>query len=103
MTLAPDVDLEAIAEDTEGFSGAELESLATEAGMFAIREGRTEITRGDFDAALEKIRDEESPGTPSRSTDRSRRPRGGDRLSRPRSDRESEPNDYPPSTPTSHS
>ena len=64
MTLASDIDLEAIAEDTEGFSGAELESLATEAGMFAIREGRTEVTREDFDAALEKIQDEESPGTP---------------------------------------
>ena len=64
MTLAPGIDLERIAEDTEGFSGAELESLATEAGMFAIREGRTEVTRGDFASALEKIQNDDSPGTP---------------------------------------
>jgi len=64
MRLDPDVDLGGIAEDTEGFSGAELESLATEAGMFAIREGRTEVAREDFQAALEKIENGESPGTP---------------------------------------
>jgi proteasome regulatory subunit len=64
MQLDPNVDLGRIAEDTEGFSGAELESLATEAGMFAIREGRTEVAREDFQAALEKIENDESPGTP---------------------------------------
>jgi proteasome regulatory subunit len=64
MKLADGVDLEAISKHTAGFSGAELESLATEAGMFAIREGRTEITREDFEAALEKIEDDDSPGTP---------------------------------------
>ncbi len=64
MKLADEVDLEIIAEGTPGFSGAELESLATESGMFAIREGRTEVTKADFDAALEKIQNDESPGTP---------------------------------------
>ncbi|MFO7927099.1 MAG: proteasome-activating nucleotidase Pan2 [Halobacteriota archaeon] len=64
MNLAPGVDLERIAEDTEGFSGAELESLATESGMFAIRDGRTEVTREDFDAALRKIERDDSPGMP---------------------------------------
>ena len=64
MKLAEDVDLEVIAEETPGFSGAELESLATESGMFAIREGRTEVSKADFDAALEKIQNDESPGTP---------------------------------------
>jgi proteasome regulatory subunit len=64
MQLDPDVDLERIAEDTEGFSGAELESLATESGMFAIRDGRTEVAREDFDAALQKIERDDSPGTP---------------------------------------
>jgi len=71
MKLAPEIELEAIAEDTEGFSGAELESLATESGMFAIRDGRTEVTREDFEAALEKIRERRLAGHPdSRSTDR---------------------------------
>ncbi|MCQ4334003.1 proteasome-activating nucleotidase [Natronomonas sp. F2-12] len=64
MMLASEIDLASIAADTEGFSGAELESLATEAGMFAIRDGRTEVTRADFGSALEKIENDESPGTP---------------------------------------
>jgi proteasome regulatory subunit len=64
MNLSPDIDLEAVAEQTEGFSGAELESLATEAGMFAIRDGRTEVTEEDFEDALEKVSREESAGKP---------------------------------------
>ena len=59
-----DVDLGAIAETTEGFSGAELESLATEAGMYAIRDGRTEIRAEDFADAQEKVSTEEAAGTP---------------------------------------
>ncbi len=64
MSLHDDVDLEAIAETTEGFSGAELESLATEAGMYAIRDGRTDIQAGDFEDAQEKVSTEEAAGTP---------------------------------------
>jgi proteasome regulatory subunit len=48
-----------LAADTEGFSGAELASLATEAGMFAIRDERTEVSMADFEDALEKVREEE--------------------------------------------
>ena len=59
-----DVELPRLAADTEGFTGAELESLATEAGMYAIRDERTEIRPADFDAAMEKISNEESVGTP---------------------------------------
>ena len=59
-----DVDLGAIAGTTEGFSGAELESLATEAGMYAIRDGRTEIRAEDFQDAQEKVSTEEAAGTP---------------------------------------
>jgi len=59
-----DVELPRLAADTEGFTGAELESLATEAGMYAIRDERTEIRPADFDAAMEKISNEESAGTP---------------------------------------
>ena len=64
MQLSPDIDLGAIADDTEGFSGAELESLATESGMFAIRDGRTEIRREDFDDALQKVSESDSAGMP---------------------------------------
>ena len=65
MNLSEDADLASLASDTEGFSGAELASLATEAGMFAIRDERTEIRPEDFDDALAKVQDEENAaGTP---------------------------------------
>ncbi|MFP9191811.1 proteasome-activating nucleotidase Pan2 [Natronosalvus vescus] len=55
MNVEDDVDFVDLAEATEGFSGAEIESLATEAGMFAIRDDRTTVEHADFEAALEKI------------------------------------------------
>jgi len=64
MNLADSVDLAELAEETEGLSGAELESLATEAGMFAIRDNRTEVVEADFLEALDKVTREESPGKP---------------------------------------
>jgi proteasome regulatory subunit len=60
-----DVDLGTLAADTDGFTGAELSSLTTEAGMFAIRDDRTAIRMEDFRSALEKVRDEDdSAGVP---------------------------------------
>jgi proteasome regulatory subunit len=65
MPLAEDVDLDALAAETEGLSGAELASLATEAGMFAIRDGRTTVGMEDFEAAFEKVSlDDDASGTP---------------------------------------
>jgi proteasome regulatory subunit len=65
MQIDDDVDMATLAADTEGFSGAELASLATEAGMFAIRDKRTTVTMDDFENALEKVRDDEdAAGTP---------------------------------------
>jgi proteasome regulatory subunit len=58
MNVAEETDFESIAEETEGFSGAELESLCTEAGMFAIRDDRTTVGQADFEAAYEKIANE---------------------------------------------
>ena len=60
MNLDDDVELATLANDTEGFSGAELASLSTEAGMFAIRDERTEVRMSDFRDALQKVRDEEN-------------------------------------------
>jgi transitional endoplasmic reticulum ATPase len=59
MTLAEDVDLDALTSRTHGFVGADLESLAKEAGMNAIRdranrEERT-VTAVDFEAALGSV------------------------------------------------
>ncbi|MFC7068031.1 proteasome-activating nucleotidase Pan1 [Halobaculum lipolyticum] len=54
MNVADDVDFAELAELTEGASGADVKAVCTEAGMFAIREDRTEITMADFEAAWEK-------------------------------------------------
>jgi cell division protease FtsH len=53
--LAPDVNLDAIARGTPGFSGADLANLTNEAAIFAVRDGRDTITAGDFDAARDRI------------------------------------------------
>jgi proteasome regulatory subunit len=57
MNVADDVDFESLAADLEDYSGADIASLATEAGMFAIRDERTEVTREDFEAARDKLSD----------------------------------------------
>ena len=53
--LASDVDLNAIARGTPGFSGADLANLANEAAIFAVRAGREVLTAADFDAARDRI------------------------------------------------
>ena len=60
MNVADSVDIDGLAGATEGFSGAELESLTTEAGMFAIRNDRTLVKESDFYDALDKIENEDS-------------------------------------------
>ena len=53
--LTPDVDLNAVARGTPGFSGADLANLTNEAAIFAVRDGRDTITAADFDAARDRI------------------------------------------------
>lgn len=60
MAVADEIDFADLAAETEGYSGAEIESLATEAGMFAVRDDRTEVTHEDFTNAIEKIEDDDS-------------------------------------------
>jgi transitional endoplasmic reticulum ATPase len=58
MPLAADVDLDALAERTERFTGADLEDLVRRAGLFALRgsiEAR-EVTMNEFEAALGETR-----------------------------------------------
>jgi transitional endoplasmic reticulum ATPase len=59
MPLADDVDLDRLAARTHGFVGADLESLAVEAAMAALRH-RTdretlEVTRADFETAMAAV------------------------------------------------
>ena len=55
MNVAGDVDYERLAAKTDGYSGADIASVTTEAGMFAIRDDRTVVTADDFSEAIEKI------------------------------------------------
>jgi len=64
MRLAEDVDTMAIASDLEGYSGADIASLATEAGMFAIRDGRTAVSHADFVDAKQKLTEDDSVEIP---------------------------------------
>ncbi len=60
MSLDKDINLESISESMEGFSGAEINAVCTEAGYFAIRENRTKITKNDLMMAIDKVRQEET-------------------------------------------
>ncbi|MHA1600038.1 MAG: ATP-dependent metallopeptidase FtsH/Yme1/Tma family protein, partial [Alphaproteobacteria bacterium] len=55
VTLAPEVESEAIAGLTPGFTGADLANLVNEAAIVATRRDADEITLDDFVAAIERI------------------------------------------------
>lgn len=55
VPLAPDVDLNRLAENTPGATGAELRNLVNEASLMAARRGHERVTMNDFLDALEKI------------------------------------------------
>ncbi len=57
-----DVDIDLLAKNTEGFSGADIKAACTEAGMNAIRELRDFVTIKDFLYGIEKIRKSEKSG-----------------------------------------
>ncbi|HDJ97145.1 MAG: AAA family ATPase, partial [Thermoprotei archaeon] len=58
MPLAPDVNLQEIAELTEGYTGADLAALCREAAMTALREyGKPgEVKMEHFKKAMEKVK-----------------------------------------------
>jgi ATP-dependent metalloprotease FtsH len=53
--LAGEVDLDGVARETFGFSGAHLESLANEAAILARRQGQRTISRSHITEAIEKV------------------------------------------------
>jgi len=57
MPLADDVDLDRLADRTHGFVGADIESLTTEAAMYALRRDTDQptVNREDFEAALASV------------------------------------------------
>jgi len=58
MKLDKDVNVEKIAERTDGYSGADLEAVVREAGLNALRENinAKEVSKKHFDDALKKIK-----------------------------------------------
>ena len=59
MNLAADVDFDELAAVAEDASGADVKAVCTEAGMFAIRDDRVEVTMDDFLEAYEKLSSDE--------------------------------------------
>jgi proteasome regulatory subunit len=57
MKLNKSVNMDIIIKETEKFSGAEIKAVCTEAGYFAIRKNRTNITFEDFKKAITKVKD----------------------------------------------
>jgi cell division protease FtsH len=53
--LGDNVDLRAIARQTAGLTGAELENIANEAAIFAGRASQSTIRQSDFEDAMERI------------------------------------------------
>ncbi len=53
------VNIDRIVELTPNMSGAEVKSICTEAGYFAIRKNRSQITQEDMVAAIEKVKNRE--------------------------------------------
>ena len=55
MQLAPDLDLDAVAGMTTGFTGADIANLVNEAAIVATRRNGTSISTSDFTEAIERI------------------------------------------------
>jgi len=57
MPLAKDVDIEKVAGETEGYVGADLESLSREAAMLALRKDKDakQVNKKHFDEAMKKV------------------------------------------------
>lgn len=55
ITKQEPIDYEAIAKLSEGFSGADLRNVCTEAGMNAIRKEREYVVQEDFMKAVRKV------------------------------------------------
>lgn len=70
MTIAADVTASLLAEMVgDGTTGAQIQAVCTEAGMFAIRDDRTTVSLTDFEQAHHKVTADESETTSQRGGD----------------------------------
>jgi 26S proteasome regulatory subunit T4 len=60
MTKKGEIDFESISKLCDGFNGADLRNVCTEAGMFAIRELRDYALHDDFMKAARKVKETKS-------------------------------------------
>jgi proteasome regulatory subunit len=67
MSIDDNVNYGQLASMATDASGADIKAICTEAGMFAIRDDRTEIRMTDFQEAYEKIRSEDETEEVSRT------------------------------------
>ncbi len=59
MHLDKKIDIDNLSQKMEGFSGADIKAVTTEAGYFAIRNNRKEIKEDDLLKAIEKVNQNE--------------------------------------------
>ena len=64
------VRLQKVVEKTEGYSGAELKATCVEAGMIAIRDGRSSVTNDDLMLAVSRLNEKKTTGGRSSTPDR---------------------------------
>ncbi len=55
MNITKNVSVKELAKRTERATGADIKAICTEAGMFAIREGRERVEQDDSDRAIAKV------------------------------------------------
>lgn len=58
MSFTKGVEMEELIDQMDGFSGADIKSVCTEAGYFAIRANRTSISHDFVQKAIDKVKEE---------------------------------------------
>jgi len=60
MNLTRGINMKKIADQLTGASGAEVKSVCTEAGMYALRERRVHVSQEDFEMSVSKVMKKDS-------------------------------------------
>jgi len=55
LKIAKDIDLDLLARQTPGFSGADIANVCNEAALIAARNGKNEIQKSDFNDAIDRV------------------------------------------------
>lgn len=55
VKTVPDLDIELLARQTPGFSGADIANVCNEAALIAARNNKDQVTKEDFNAAVDRI------------------------------------------------